>query len=105
MGTWEAFYCVFGDNGWTGQEKGAQLVAALGGEAHNCLLALPPHERTNAVALAAILDQEYGLTPYQAVQSAKLRERCRQPGGSLGVLENDIKALCERAYLEWPLSC
>ncbi|MGH0174939.1 UNVERIFIED_CONTAM: hypothetical protein FKN15_068254 [Acipenser sinensis] len=31
-------------------------------------------------------DQQYGLTPYQAVQSTKLRERRRQPGESLGRL-------------------
>ncbi|MGH0146149.1 UNVERIFIED_CONTAM: hypothetical protein FKN15_035591 [Acipenser sinensis] len=88
---WEAFYYVFeaiGEaNGWMG------LVAALGGKARNCVLTIPLHERTNAVAVAAILDQQYGLAPYQVAQSTQLWERCRQPGESLGAMGNDIKAL------------
>ncbi|RXM33943.1 hypothetical protein EOD39_5099 [Acipenser ruthenus] len=65
-GSWEAFYCMFeaiGEaNGWTGP------FAAMGGETCNCVLALPPHERTDTVALAAVLEQRYGL-PWSSTTS------------------------------------
>ncbi|RXM30658.1 Nitric oxide synthase [Acipenser ruthenus] len=81
---------------WSEVEKEGQLIAALEGEAGNCILAIPVEERTDYRALAATLEKQYGQADFAYVM--QLKERKRQVGKSLGALGNDITALIVKTY-------
>ncbi|MGH0118444.1 UNVERIFIED_CONTAM: hypothetical protein FKN15_054296 [Acipenser sinensis] len=81
---------------WSEVEKEGQLIAALEGEAGNCILAIPVEERTDYRALAATLEKQYGQADFAYVM--QLKERKSQVGKSLGALGNDITALIVKTY-------
>ena len=77
-------------NGWSADESGIHLVAALRGAAAEVLTTMPPGAMTLA-GLRLALSNQFGIEQQSELVKAQLSGRKRQPHEKMGDLAYDIR--------------
>ncbi|KAJ1518892.1 hypothetical protein ONE63_011505 [Megalurothrips usitatus] len=104
--SWAVFESQFNSaarrNGWSAEEKGCRLLAALRGPAADLVQTLPAADHENYAQLRARLASHYGAAQGSSAAQAEFQARKQRADEPLRTYATELSRLVRLAYPSWP---